>query len=263
MPKELIKFWRKYKLSAPPFIHPNDHTALKPKDGKLFDFSMPDVDTLISQKRFGPFDDKLNLSLLPVPYVGDLRNAEIVILSLNPGLDYTDYWAETKMPAFRKRLEENLHQSLKGADFPFWALDPQFCWHTGFRWWEKKLHEVIIKIANNKFGKNYFKALQFLSKRLACVELVPYHSSSFRAHTLTKYLPSVKQAIDFARNSLAHDAEAGRRTVIVTRQTTEWGIRGTKSTDDLVIYGKQHARGASLSPKSDGGKAILRRYGIE
>ena len=93
----------------------------------------------VTGMRFGNLDDNLfHLSLFPVPYAGDLKSAPIVILMLNPGFGYSDYWAEFKMPDFRSRLELNLCQSFDRIEYPFLFLDPRFCWHGGFLWWEGK-----------------------------------------------------------------------------------------------------------------------------
>ena len=264
MPNELIKFWQRSKLTKPPFFHPDDESTLWQGNGRFLDSEITDFDTLISQKQFGPFNDKLKLSLSPVPYAGDVAHAKFVILPLNPGLDYVDYWAETRRPEFRKRMEDNLRQSFRGVEFPFFGLDPELCWHGGFAYWEGKLRGVIRKIAEKSFDENYFKALRDLSKKLACLELVPYHSPSFHAHALIKDLPSCRIVKEFVHESLVPDAKAGKRILIVTRQVKEWKIqRDPKFAKNIIVYSSAHARGASLGPKSGGGKAILRDYGIE
>jgi hypothetical protein len=261
MSNELVNFWRRCSLAVPPFAHPDDLPILRQNGATFIDEEPTDFDAFIAGPRFGDFaDHRLHLSLLPIPYSGDLSRAKIVILLLNPGFSYTDYWAENKMPDLRKRLEDNLRQSFKGVEFPFLWLDPQFCFHSGFVWWEKKLRDVTTAIAEKKFKGRYLEALRYLSGKLACLELVPYHSSSFRAHALIEQLPSVKMAQRFVRESLAPDANAGRRTLIVTRQARAWGLpAGTKN---LEIYEGGHTRGASLSTISKGGKAILQRLDI-
>jgi hypothetical protein len=189
-----------------------------------------------------------------------LRRAEIVILLLNPGFNYSDYWAETHRPDFRSRLVDNVRQSTDGVEFPFIFLDPQFCWHSGFAWWERKLREVIREIAARNFAGNYREGLRSLSSKLACVELVPYHSSSFNEHRLIDRLESVRAARSFVHNWLIPEASAGGRTVIVTRQAKAWGVKSTNA--NIVIYEGGHTRGASLSPNSSGGRAILERFEI-
>ncbi len=184
-----------------------------------------------------------------------------MILLLNPGFGYNDYWAESHGPGFRQGLTDNLRQSFEDNEFPFVFLDPKFCWHGGFIWWEKKLREVIREIAARKFDGNYRDGLKSLASRLACVELVPYHSSSFGEHRLIDRLPSVQAARAFVRKGLMAEAMADKKTVIVTRQVKAWGVR--TGAPNLVIYEGGHTRGASLSPNSAGGKAILKRYGIQ
>lgn len=261
MPGELIDFWRRCELASAPFAHPEDLPILRQKDGRFIDAEPVSFDSFIAGPRFGDFDDhRLHLSLLPVPYGGNLSRAEIVILLLNPGFSYTDYWAETNMPAFRQRRKDTLRQSFKGIEFPFLGLDPQFCWHSGFEWWEKKLRAVITDIADKEFKGRYFEALRDFSQKVACVELIPYHSSSFRAHALTDQLPSAKMVRKFVRETLVPAANAGKRTLIVTRQAEAWGL--PSGTKNVVIYKGGETRGASLSPNSRGGKAILRHYGI-
>jgi hypothetical protein len=266
MPNDLVEFWRKCKLKKPPFFHPADRAALWQKNGRFIETDVLNFDSFIAGPRFGGSDDNLlHLSLRPVPYLGNLARAKIFILLLNPGLEYADYWAEDERQPreFRERLESNLRQSFDGVKFPFFKLDPQFCWCSGFKWWEGKLRETIRRIAKERNTK-YFEAMRDLSGKLACLELVPYHSSSFRSHALLKDLESVKMATKFVETILIPKAEAGKCTLIVTRRVKDWGFsRSVKKSENIVIYRGGETRGASLGPKSSGGKAILRHYGIE
>lgn len=123
---------------------------------------------------------------------------------------------------------------------------------------------MIQKIAEKKCGKNYRKALQYLSQRLACIELVPYHSVSFKHHRLIKEeLPSIVCATDFVKNCLVDKAKAGKITLIVARGNNNgWKLNLKEEGKNLIIYKDGEQQGASLSKKSDGGIAILNRFGI-
>lgn len=261
MLQDLISFWNRCQLNAPPFVHADDLPILR-ENGRWSPETDPaDFESYVSGSRFGdPEDDRLHLSLFPVPYAGDLQNAPVVILALNPGFGHSDYWAEFKVPEFRERLKTNLRQSFEGVEYPFPFLDPQFCWHGGFLWWEGKLRDVIRRIAKERFHGRYLPALKFLSQNLACTELIPYHSDSFRDHRLIERLPSVQHARSFVHERLIPDARAGKRTVIVTRQKAGWQVE--KGDGNLVVYEGGHTRGASLSTNSAGGKAILKRFSI-
>lgn len=261
MPSELIEFWQRFNPSNAPFAHPDDWSVLQKNGGQHIHREPQDFDDFVSGQQFGDFSDtKLHLSLFPVPYGGNLRAAEIVILLLNPGFSFSDYYAETRMPAFRSRLEGMLAQNFERIDFPFLWLDPEYCWHAGFVWWERNLRDVVVLIAETKFGGRYLDALRDISRRLAYVELVPYHSRSFKAHRLIQDLPSVKAARRFAQNGLTEAANKGDKTIIITRQEREWGI--PEVTLNLVVYKGGLTRGASLGPNTPGGKKILDCYGI-
>ena len=258
MVTKLINFWRKSTLDGPLFAHPEDLPVLHQKGSSFIQNIPTSFDKFIEDPGFD--EPRLHLRLLPQPYSGNLRTAEIVVLLLNPGLTHSDYWGETRMATFRKRLKGNLWQSFEGVQFPFMWLDPEFCWHGGFIWWERKLREVINTIAREKFDGRYLDAMRDLSSKLVCLELVPYHSFSFGAHKLIYELPSVKIMREFVSEQLVPEAKNGELTMIATRQQKAWGLPDGEK--HIVIYKGGHTRGASLSPNSEGGKAILRRYGI-
>lgn len=262
MPSDLIEFWRRCNLTGAPFAHPDDWPILRRDRGRHIDEEPQDFAAFVSGQRFGAFKDtRFHLSLLPIPYGGDIRAAEIVVLLLNPGFSFTDYYAETRVPEFRRLLQRTLAQDFEGVDFPFVWLDPEYCWHGGFQWWERKLRQVTVLIAQEKFNGRYLNALRDVSRRLAHVELVPYHSPSFSAHRLIDDLPSVNAARRFAREALIKAANNGDKTIIITRQEAAWGL--PPSTRNLVVYEGGLTRGASLGPSTPGGQAILARYGIQ
>jgi hypothetical protein len=261
MPASLINFWQRCPLDGPLFPHPEDWPVLTRQGGRHIDAEPKDFATFVAGARFGDFaDTRLHMSLLPIPYGGDLRAAEIVILLLNPGFSFTDYYAETRVPAFRTRLERTLTQDFSGTEFPFLWLDPEYCWHSGFVWWERKLRDVAHLVAERRFNGRYLDALRDLARRVAHVELVPYHSPSFRAHGLIDDLPSVRLVRQFARTSLAAAATRDERTIIVTRQVSAWGL--PPDTRNLIVYEGGQTRNASLGRTTPGGRAILARYGL-
>jgi hypothetical protein len=266
MTNELVDFWRSCEWVSAPYVHPNDLPILQNADGRHTNFDDLNFSTFLANLRFDHYQDRrLHLSLLPQPYCGDLSRADIFILLLNPGFSYTDYYGESRVPTFRQRLMTTLKQEFGDTEFPFIWLDPEFCWHGGFVWWETKLRDVLSIIAERKFDGSYIDAVRDLSKRLASIELVPYHSRSFGAHSLLTQLPSVETSRLFARDVLAPNASAGRKTVIVTRRSADWGMPPVvpPGAKELIIYQGGQKRGASLGRNTPGGKAILRRYAIE
>jgi hypothetical protein len=64
--------------------------------------------------------------LLPQPFIGDLRLASIYVLSLNPGLQPSDYYGEYAVPEYRNAFLANLKQQFHEKAPPFIFLDPHY-----------------------------------------------------------------------------------------------------------------------------------------
>lgn len=240
--KDLTQFWRACEFKAPPYRHPDDclaHTRIQQGVDSYADYVRAFKEGRLSPKA-------LHLSLLPQPYHGDLENAEVIILLTNPGLHASDYFAEDVDPEFRQSIIRTIRQEMRSHMF----LDPKWAWTSGFTWWEKKLRGVAQIVAREKFRGDYSRALADLARRVACLELVPYHSASYRR---AAELTSTKAVRGFAQ-------EASRdRTIVVTRAVKDWGI---KKGPNMISYGAKQARGASLGPNSLGGRAILASYSL-
>ncbi len=143
MAHDLIEFWREISVTRPPFAHPRDLAVLEKYPRKI-DIEPKDFDSFVASAQFGDFKDhRLHLSLVPQPYAGNLEQADIFVLLLNPGVEYTDYYGEYRQKEFRQCLVDNLRQQNSDEEFPFLWLNPEFCWHCGFMWWEEKLRKCF------------------------------------------------------------------------------------------------------------------------
>jgi hypothetical protein len=92
IPSDLIEFWQRCRLSGAPFAHPDDWPVLRGDGGRHIDEEPLDFAGFVSGRRFGDFKDtRFHLLLLPIPYGGDFRAAQIVVLLVNPGFGFTDY----------------------------------------------------------------------------------------------------------------------------------------------------------------------------
>jgi len=192
------------------------------------------------------------LGLIPQPFCGDLRHASVYVLSLNPGLGPTDYFGEYTVPAYRNTLLNNLKQESFGA-IPFFFLDPQYSWHGGFRWWHGKLEGVIRELAINR-KVSFKEARAWLGKKLASVELLPYHSASFRDGGGWLDRRQGLRSVRLARAFVEERIRRGEALVVITRKVEYWDqANGPK----VIKYNPQEARGAHLTPKSRGGEAII------
>lgn len=251
--EEFINYWSELDLNQSPYIHPKDKNwLLEVRSRNKVNMDVPsDPEQWVEAGR----GNELQFGLLPVPYCGDLECADIIICLLNPGLSPADFYAE-KQQAFRNSLVANIRQDFGAkAPYPFLFLDPRWCWTAGYVWWTKKLQGTISKISN-ALNIDWLAANQLLAKRIAAVELFPYHSKTFSLGAAHLKSPSCIAAKKFVQ-SLINDPT---RTVIVMRKTKEWELPVLADQGcDLFIYENGEQRGAHLSPDSKGGGAILKR----
>jgi len=242
MSSELSRFWDEAPLDSAPFVHPRDFL----RDGDL-QTGISSFGDFVAVMESGRLSRRgFHMSLMPQPYHGDLENADVLILLINPGLSAADYFAEFNFPEFRQELVAAIRQERRSHIF----LDPKWAWTGGFGWWESKLRPVAREIASAKYDGHYGRALAELARRLAAVELIPYHSfnSGFGGA-----LASSDAARHFAA-SVGPD-----RTIIVTRGVGNWRL---PDAPNIIKYSTAHARRASLGPETEGGRAILRCFGI-
>ena len=228
----LIEYWDEAKLEASPFIHPRDSDELSTKIRHTPVYNMEEYKQAFCDGTLE--NNKLHLTLLPQPYVGDLLNAKVVLLMANPGLDAFSFYIEDNYPDYQKAVIETIRQERKSHIH----LDPQWCWTSGFKWWEQKLRIVAKELMTRQSGVSYGEALGLLACQVACIEYVPYPSTSFAGpENLPSSLMAKRAAIEISQNS--------ERLVVVTRKVKTWGI---PSADNVINYTAGQARAASLKP---------------
>jgi hypothetical protein len=250
----LIEGWRKCDLRSPPFLFPDDEKYLL---GFPYSKTYHSFTEYIASPEFGVSDVNLQLGLLPVPFAGNLENATIFILMLNPGLSPGDYFAE-QVKDFRDAHIRSLRQENEKDDYPFIMLNPEFAWHPGFGYWQRKFHNIVGEL-RKQHKISYQQALSKFSKSLACLELLPYHSKSFGVGSLLNKLPSVKIMRNYVQDVLIPKAMDDKLIIIATRQVKMWQLPAHKN---IVIYEGGETRSAHLTITSRGGQAISKHLGL-
>src|SRR5215204_3695355 len=103
--EDLIAFWRRCPLNGEQprrYCHPDDEDYFRKKP-RLVDGGGLDFHDYVNSDRFGNFKESVfHLSLIPIPYIVLLRQADIVILTLNPSVDYAAYWLQTYSSEYRR-----------------------------------------------------------------------------------------------------------------------------------------------------------------
>lgn len=209
-------------------------------------------------------DSDLELQLLPVPAIGDILHADVIVLMLNPGLNDMDYAWERNLD-YRNAVLRNLHQEFKEDPHPFFYLNPRFSTHPGALYWiggkrpcssirvQQKLRAITLELARQK-NVEFAVAQAEVSRRVAVVQQLPYHSHRLRRRGLLRSLPSCTEA-RLLVNGLVEETD---KLVVIARSSAEWGFT-PQVKSNLIVYSPRLGAAASLSLKSLGGQRILKR----
>lgn len=212
----LIQFWSECDLGEGPYCHPRDKDFLfHRRNASKIETKMPrTADEWLAASRASA----AQLSLLPLPYLGDLRRADIILCLTNPGLSIADFYAEQKVDRYREGIVRQVRQEkIDELEYPFFMLDPELCWSRAYQWWMRKFQGVIDDLAEARHTGDFATANRTLSREVASIELFPYHSKNFKLNTVLKNLPSSHAARAFVREMAARG-----KTVIVMRSNSEW-----------------------------------------
>lgn len=250
---DIINLWKNLDYSKFPYVLEADKQYVNNNETSLFYNSYEEYIKNIGKAKENP--NKFHLGLLPIPYLGNIRTAKVLILMANPGFGPSDYKAEYGKDNFRESYIDNLRQEVDG-DFPFISLNPKYSWHGGFEYWEEKFSDTIDELMLRS-GKSYLDILKFIANNVAVLELIPYHSKQGR---FISDLPSSKMILDFVHTELVPRARKGEILIVVTRKIKEWGfkeIANENQCENICVYDKTQARSAHLSKNSKGGKRIV------
>jgi hypothetical protein len=237
---DLVAFWRRLDLGSAPYVHPDDRPFFarhRPRD-----LAHPPLDALSyeddAQAKHPMFT---HLSLLPVPYIGDLQRADIFVLMLNPGFSESEYRVEADANVLAA-LRRTLLQDLTGDPYPLWYLDPRFTHHPGHGYWISRL---------NGLG-SYSK----LNRRLAVIERFPHHSTKFGHTSIANNLPSSAMAKRYVGNIILPRVARQKALLIVARGASAFCFSKRDQAPNLLVYGPGETASAWLTFGSRGGAAI-------
>ena len=175
---------------------------------------------------------KLRLNVYPQHFVGDIDNAKIIILSLNPGYD-TKYYNAYKNSInnnginYEQIIKENLEMKrpffhafelANESDLGYWG-NKMKCWVEDY---DKKDNEEIIE------------SLKKITENIALAEYFPYHSISYNGmydklgkgtsqnsnRKRKDYLPTQKFIFEKIKKRI--DDKNDKVIIILTRSFAKW-----------------------------------------
>lgn len=156
---------------------------------------------------------KIHPNIFPAPFMGDVNNAPIIILMLNPGYDkkedvegtnyyqtYTNWWMQ------------QIQHKLPYPELPLFCLEEEYC--TKSIYWNDKLKPLIDNTDRKRVAKNVAK-----------VQFFPYHSIKYKSlykkllkgEGFDSYLPSQEYNFSLVRKAMRRDA-----LIIIPRSKKIW-----------------------------------------
>ena len=264
---DLLNEWRNWNPDSYPYMLEADAQFLKSHQSEICFCPERNPD-------FYSEDKRLHLGVLPTPFMGDMLNASVYVLMLNPGLDERDYEWDEK-PCYREAVLASLKQERLEGTLPFLFLDTKFARHAGYSSWNYTQRnrkpgrglEKLIQALARKRGVSTEEARSELGKKLAVIQLVPYHSDKFSQKRWLGRLPSVRLAQKFVQEIAAKRVSAKEAIIIAARGVNQhWDkyLRDLTEEQGVIKYASYRGEPitAYLTPKSRGGCAILRHLGV-
>ena len=137
----------------------------------------------------------LHIELPPVPFIGDPRTADLIVLAKNPGYAGTE---AAELDQFPTLTRLNLDALTFASRPPFFYMASSLKGSAGHTWWSGKLRDLFAACKARGVGEDAALA------RIACVEWFPYHSKRFRP--LKTILPTQHYSFGLVRQAVERGA---------------------------------------------------------
>ena len=189
-------------------------------------FSSEENVILEDKEAMADLGERFTLQGMPEPFIGNVENAKIYLLSLNPG-------AIGKEELDSKELQELTKKNLlqENTKCQFFYLANEIKTMDGAKWWRKRLVEPLTD-ATKKSEKEVIKAI---NDNICNLEIIPYHSKDSKNFGNSVYtLYSAKAMRSFVKNYVCKRDD--NPLIIVMRAKKEW----MPCFDDYILEGKSN-----------------------
>ena len=214
--KRLIKFWKILGLAG---AHPEDAKVVRSYNHKA------KSDRKLYVNNFGP-----------IPWVGNLLKAKVIIVMLNPGMSKLSKQINDEKLE-RPFLMRNLSQKNNPGLF---YLNPKLKETGGGFYWRRRFNSFVQKSFDN-LEVGYAD----IARRVCIVQLIAYHSQKDPSSIRSK-LPSARIMRDWILNEI----KLKQRKVLVIRGYNDiWPDKKPSNSAKLLICrGKLSMRNPSFNP---------------
>lgn len=152
------------------------------------------------------FDYKIHTDIMPAPFMGDVNNSPIVLLTLNPGWD-----PKEEEVGFYKKYDPYWEQMIKHQfpipELPLFCLDNEYADKSPY--WAMKLRPLISKTSKELVAKN-----------ISVIQYFPYQSRKYKPlyKDLSKgWLRSQKYNFDLVKKAIDREA-----IIVILRSKNIW-----------------------------------------
>lgn len=184
-------------------------------------------------------DRRLDLDLLPEPFVGDLGSARVIFLGCNPFSGDRSNRTDHSDPRFVRAARGNWNREPR--EDPFFLISDAFRWCEGFSWWRSLLDGLRSEL-QRRSGVDEPMIWRHLARWIAVAELYPYHSRKGWPHRLVRHLPSSRRTHARVREAwdrgaiLVHiwkgaDRERHWRKALLLPEQAPGFVQARRSTD--------------------------------
>jgi len=153
---------------------------------------------------------KIPTAIFPAPFVGNVLDPQVVLLTNNPGYDYKEADRGFYKNAEVRRM---FFDNMINADQSFFCLEKRYIEMSPY--WDVKLKPVIEVVGREKTAKG-----------ISVIEFFPYHSVKYKSipkqlikkhFTEGNYLPSQLYNFESVRQAMERGA-----IIIIQRGETRW-----------------------------------------
>ena len=209
---------------------------------------------------------KLDLRVIPLHFIGNVRKAKLLILNLNPGIDEGYYTFYQNNKPYQEMIYKNLTlEKPKFFEFDYYSKNNEGYWSRLKPLFEdeylEKINrnqsrlkplfedEYLEKINRNQNSEATKKLDEFFTKTVALIEFFPYHSQNFSelgdifdktVKEMKGYLPSQQ----FVFNIIKERVQNGDVVIVFSRSIGRW----MEAIPELKVYDKVYQSSNPRNP---------------
>lgn len=174
---------------------------------------------------------RIHTEIMPAPFMGDILNSKIVILTLNPGFDNTEN-GNGYYKVYKEYWEKQIVHQFPDPNYPLFCFEKKYVTYSNY--WQIKLNPLIEVSSTEKVAKN-----------ISIIQFFPYHSlkyKDFPKSILNGYLESQKYNFELVKMAINRNA-----LIVIQRGKNLW-FKAIPELEKLEIEKTLYKTNSYLNP---------------